>query len=62
MVPDDLLSLSEDDGVVGGGVHLGGDDAAHKVDGVVADAVDLRAAPQRVGVLHAVAKTVALCK
>ena len=59
-LPDDLLSFGEYDGVVGGGVHLGGDDAAHEVDGVVADAVDLRAAPQRVGVLHAVAEPVAL--
>ena len=46
--------------VVCGAVHLCGDDPADKVDGVVADAVDLRAAPEGVGVLHAVAEAVAL--
>ena len=58
--PDDLLALREDDWVVCRGVHLGGDDAAHEVDGVVADPVHLRAAPKGVGVLHAVAEAVAL--
>ena len=39
---DDLGAVGEDDGVVGGAVHLGGDDAAHEVDGVVADAMHLK--------------------
>ncbi len=58
---DDLPAVGEDDGVVGAAVHLGGDDVAHKVDGVVDDAVHLRSAAKGVSILDAVAEAVALC-
>ena len=41
-------------------VHLCGDDSPDKVNGVVRDAVHLRAAAQRVRVLNAVAEAMAL--
>ena len=56
---DDLASVREHDGVVGAGVHLDGDDAAHEVDGVVRNAVHLGATPQRVRILNSITKSVA---
>ena len=47
------------DRVVGGAVHLGGDDPSDEVDGVVNDAVNLRTTPESVGVLNTVAETMA---
>ena len=41
-------------------VHLGRYDSSHKVYGVVNDAVDLGAAPQRVGILNPIAEPMAL--
>ncbi len=57
---DDFVSVGEDERVVGGGVQLDVEDAAHEFDRVVHHAVDLRHAAQRVRVLHAAAVPVRL--
>jgi hypothetical protein len=45
--------------IIRGAVHLGGDDASDEVDGVVDDAMHLRAAAEGVRILDPVAEPVA---
>ncbi len=49
---DDHILVGEDDGVVGGGVDFGLDDATNVGYGVLGGTVDLRGAAEAVGILH----------